>query len=445
MYNFSDDELDAFFKKATENNKLGFNNEAWQKMEQKLDRQKRFRLLIWWCSGASVLVTLVAGLIWWGTFHAGQPASDMTTGIAPPQESGQLPVQGGQSAVRSGQATPSEVHSEATVPESSANGTKPTLEQGKSPGGQDDLIVHPSLKERAEQNQQIIGSVNKPIRQLNQLNGNTRLAGVQPTAQLEVPPVLSVPNPQVVFNQLDYLSQLTLLPTPSAKLLAIGTAGPLIRPVTSVVEPMVMATTSLPHLAVGLLVSPDLSYTDMGDVDSPGFKFGFETELRLSRNLSVATGLSYSQIRYQTAPENYIAPYGFWPGGQKPFGASGQCAVVELPVNLRISFAQNPHRRFFAGAGLSSYLMLTEAYTFNYFNATNNRYWNWEYGVNNQNRHWFSIVNLSVGYTRQLSSRFGLQIEPFVKVPLVGVGAGKLNLNSAGAFFSVRYGFGPPK
>jgi|GEM_PF-6000469 len=446
MYNFSDDELDAFFQKATESNKLGFNNGAWQKMEQKLDRQKRLRFLFWGCSGASILVTLVAGLIWWGAFRSGQPASDMTD-ITPPQVSGQLSVQGGQSAIRNGQAEPIDVRNGATGPDSSAHGAEPTIERLKSPGGKIGTTDQSSSKNSIKTDQQTIGSVKKSLRQLNRLNGNKRPAVVQTTAQLEVPPVLSVPNPQVVFDQLNYLSQLPLLPMPSPKLLAISVTGPPVEPIISTVEPVaVIATTSLPRLAVGLLVSPDLSYTDMGDVGSPGFKFGLETELRLTRSLSVATGLIYSQMRYQTAPENYKAPYsGFWPGGQKPFGASGQCAVLELPVNLRVSFAQNPHRRFFAGVGLSSYLMLTEDYTFNYYNVTNNRYWNWKYAVNNQSRHWFGIVNLSVGYTRQLSPRLGLQIEPFVKVPLAGVGMGKINLNTAGAFFSVRYGFGRPK
>ena len=51
----------------------------------------------------------------------------------------------------------------------------------------------------------------------------------------------------------------------------------------------------------------------------------------------------------------------------------------------------------------------------------------------------FSQLNLSVGYERALSRRLSWPVEPFAKVPLKGVGFFKINLLSAGAFFSLRY------
>jgi hypothetical protein len=58
----------------------------------------------------------------------------------------------------------------------------------------------------------------------------------------------------------------------------------------------------------------------------------------------------------------------------------------------------------------------------------------------NENRHFFSVLNLSMGYERSLSDRWSLQVEPYLKAPLSGVGAGKVKLTSAGVFFGLKYG-----
>jgi hypothetical protein len=61
--------------------------------------------------------------------------------------------------------------------------------------------------------------------------------------------------------------------------------------------------------------------------------------------------------------------------------------------------------------------------------------------VTKENKEWFKTLNVSVGLQKQVSSRFAIQVEPFVKVPLSGVGEGNISLASFGGFFSVRYNF----
>ena len=63
--------------------------------------------------------------------------------------------------------------------------------------------------------------------------------------------------------------------------------------------------------------------------------------------------------------------------------------------------------------------------------------------VDNGSRHLLKVLNLSVGYERLLGPRWSVQAEPFVKLPLAGVGYGAVRLRSAGVFFSLRYGLLP--
>ena len=80
-----------------------------------------------------------------------------------------------------------------------------------------------------------------------------------------------------------------------------------------------------------------------------------------------------------------------------------------------------------------------EQYSYAYTENYRPGYWQGEWV--NANRHYFSVLNLSAGYEHALSTRWSLQAEPYLKIPLTGIGTGKLRLISAGVFFGVKYGF----
>ena len=56
--------------------------------------------------------------------------------------------------------------------------------------------------------------------------------------------------------------------------------------------------------------------------------------------------------------------------------------------------------------------------------------------IKDKNKHYFAVLTLSGGYQYQLNKRISLQAEPYVKLPLAGVGEGKIKLNSAGILFT---------
>jgi hypothetical protein len=446
MYNFSDDELDAFFKKATEADRQpAFSSEAWRKMEQKLDRQQRFRVLARWLLGASVFVVLVGGWWWLGQADGPQAAgsteppvrSEAPVGVPEP---GERPNQGQTLPPVQPQADTVAQRQGVRGPDLARTGEREPRRAGQPTT---DLAETTGKKTTKRP----LGRADRPVAQ-GQKNRGRRLAQ-RPTDQTASVSETVWPksDPQVPNDQLRI--SLDLLPTLPTKRLSLDYRPDSLAPAPVAVAPALaapegLALSPLPRVVLGLVVSPDVSYTDMSALARVGSKLGLEVELRLAKRWSVATGLVYSAMHYETAPENYKVP-GYtnpWPGPSKPYWASGACRVVEVPVNLRFNFGQTPRRRFFASAGLSSYLMLKEDYTFNFYNPTSNRYWNWDYDVDNQNRHWFSIANFSVGYSRWLTKRVGVQVEPFVRLPLTGLGAGSLNVNTAGMFFSVRYGLG---
>lgn len=195
-----------------------------------------------------------------------------------------------------------------------------------------------------------------------------------------------------------------------------------------------------PRFYLGLVVAPDVSTVKFADVQSPLPNMGLTLEYRLTDRLHLSTGLLRSTKHYTAHREDYdwgqysIRIY------QRDFrDVQGRCTVLDVPLNLRYDALVRPRYRVFGSAGLSSYFMQREWYAYDY--VENNVAKTWTRDAVNENQHLLSILNLSAGYERSLGPRWSFQAEPYFKLPLSGVGAGKVRLASAGVFFGLKYGF----
>jgi hypothetical protein len=80
--------------------------------------------------------------------------------------------------------------------------------------------------------------------------------------------------------------------------------------------------------------------------------------------------------------------------------------------------------------------MKSEQYDYNY--TWYNQPRKTTYTIENKNNHLLSILNVAIGYRRQLGKQLSYQFAPFLKIPLTGIGEGKVNLYSAGLQLSVN-------
>jgi hypothetical protein len=83
--------------------------------------------------------------------------------------------------------------------------------------------------------------------------------------------------------------------------------------------------------------------------------------------------------------------------------------------------------------------MLSEKYNYSYDSYA--PYLKPSWSGRSTGEHYFSVANLSAGYERNMGRSLSLQVEPFLKLPLGGVGFGKVKLISSGVFLSVKYRF----
>jgi len=194
------------------------------------------------------------------------------------------------------------------------------------------------------------------------------------------------------------------------------------------------------RLLIGALGAPSLSAVRTIQTARMGGDLGLSVEYLLTNKLRLRASLIRSVKRYKAASEYYTAPaaWGWWPGS---YEVNGNCRITEIPIDFRYDLISRPMHTIFFSAGMNSLLMRNERYSYDYYvNGTPRTA---AVRIENGANFVLSVVNLSTGIERQLSNHLSFQAEPFVQLPLGGVGAGQVRLSSAGLLFSIKYGLLP--
>lgn len=195
------------------------------------------------------------------------------------------------------------------------------------------------------------------------------------------------------------------------------------------------------RFALGLVASPDFSTVgSLSNFSDMGYKMGMVVEYRLTDNLSVSGGVIQSDVRYTAQGGEYNPNQGYSGYGNSgiiPDETYARCLILDIPVNLKYNFLNFEHSRLYASTGIASYIMLNEEYDFRY---NQNGYdlpqsWNERTGTG----HLMSNVGFSIGLEYNIHPRWSLRAEPYVRVPLKGVGEGNVKLYSIGSFVSLNF------
>jgi Outer membrane protein beta-barrel domain len=182
------------------------------------------------------------------------------------------------------------------------------------------------------------------------------------------------------------------------------------------------------HGYIGVFVAPDFSTVRFQTMKGVGTTFGVLLGYSFNERWAVETGLSLDMKRYYTAGEYFKKAM---PSGYTLLNVDGTCNMLEIPVNVRYNFSKGSKMKWFATAGLSTYLMSKENYNYEYSN-----YWgstaDSDWSIHKPSQYWFSIINLSAGFEQRVGKIGNLRLEPYARIPLSRIGTGKLPIVSAG-------------
>lgn len=194
-------------------------------------------------------------------------------------------------------------------------------------------------------------------------------------------------------------------------------------------------------LTLGVIGAPDMSNVKFTNTNKVGFNAGIQIGYRFADRWTVNTGVIFTRKNYTAHGKDFSAPKGTWLDNVTLDEVEGYCNMFDIPVNVRYDLSTGHKHRYFVSTGLSSYLMKKESYHY-YYQYTNGTPGYRSREFNSDERHLFSILNVSAGFERKISKRMSVQAEPYFKVPLTGLGYGNLKLNSYGIYFSLRYNTG---
>ena len=444
MYNLGDDsELDRLSREAAGRYETP-GNANWQALSEELDKgmpeeKKKRRFLFWW-----ILPGLLAG----GAITYAIIKQDKNTTVATEKN---IPA----------------VSTDKSTEQSTTSNNNPTNEPAVSltdkkattPTEKPVTIASPQIKESttaliSEGKTGIsINSARKAGNKsgLNNTRSAARTAGKTETGSTPAPsPVVNpevskvAEQPMVIKEQKEITkennptekAEQALTPSPAKTEKEPATEEPVIKEDKKTVQ-----QNSLPARgkgwSFGLLAGVDKSTVKFKYGYKPGINLGLEVAYHFNDTWAVKTGGIYTQKNYKLAGEDFTAPKGSWASYYKLDQVEGYCRMWEVPLLVSYTLHNNGKKSVTLNTGLSSYFMTKEDYDYYYyFNsapATRN------FSYNSTDTHVLSIVHLSAGFENRLSNTMSLQVEPYAKIPLGGVGFGSIRLSSFGVNFSVQY------
>jgi hypothetical protein len=217
------------------------------------------------------------------------------------------------------------------------------------------------------------------------------------------------------------------------------TVSPVIKP-----KKQTAKKTFFSNFFISVSAGPDVSTVGIEKTGKLKPVLGAGIGYSLSPRFAVRTGFYAGRKVYTAMPDEYNPPSNFWNYYPNLKHIDADCRVYEIPVMVDFAISHKKKESWFVSAGLSSLLMKKEDYSYYFKPAYSATYVYYNRSFENENKHYFSVLNLSGGYSRKISSGFSVQAEPYMKIALSGVGYGKVKLNSAGILFSaVLHSFRP--
>lgn len=191
-----------------------------------------------------------------------------------------------------------------------------------------------------------------------------------------------------------------------------------------------------PQLALSVIYAPAINGVNNFSNAKVGSDVGLLLTVGLTKKISVTTGAIYAKKLYESSFNEYNPAYK--PSlAFDPQSVFADCRVLDIPLNINYLLFQQGRNSLTVGTGLSSYIMLKENYRYIYPPNYNNPEYN--YSLSNQNKHWFGVINLEARYQREISPKFSIGLQPYMKIPVSDIGYGNVKLQSLGMAVNLNW------
>jgi Outer membrane protein beta-barrel domain len=448
------DFVDDLYRRASEDPDIPFNEEAWNRMDQKLDyaARKRRRGLIWLFF--LLFVSLGAGLLWgiqgMGAFDQ-KVKKEKYTGPVAGNVQPEL-----KNKTKSGQESSLKEPEQTQTREFSADVAiaKDPKEQGdvNQTGNQTTFLkttprFFTSEQQGSRKHSKPLAS-NKPKLDASI---NPKTSGFVEDLAVVLPPVVengaigdtALENTQSGFAHFDVeplLGSRGLKELKAEQVIEIGHNN---ERFCSLYVPDPIASTQPKSWGVGLSAGPDLASVNANGSTAYGLNAGLAFDYRIGKRWVFQASGQYLLKNYIADQKEYVAPKGFWPTRSYPNSTEGTCDMLQWSVDLRYNWLAKPKFNSFVSLGSSSWTILKEEYEFYYAKDYPGLLYHWS--SSQPKNYWLSMAQMGVGIEKTIRPGLSLQVNWFAQMPLKGVGNGKVEIYSSGLGFMVRKHMGSLK
>jgi hypothetical protein len=161
-----------------------------------------------------------------------------------------------------------------------------------------------------------------------------------------------------------------------------------------------------------------------------GYNIGIIAGYQFHKKWMVEAGAFWSKKSYYSDAEYFNTSKVYIPANTKLKTVEGDCHMIEVPIDIRYNFNSTDRRTWFSTLGLSSYIMKKEDYDYTYEGQTSS--YDYYKTYKNATTNLVSVAYFSMGVQQKIGNTISLRVEPYLKMPLKGLGIGSLPITSAG-------------
>lgn len=188
---------------------------------------------------------------------------------------------------------------------------------------------------------------------------------------------------------------------------------------------------------VGLMGGIDVTTIEFQKASRNGFDYGMLAGYKIGRKWAVEAAAFMDKKYYYTEGKYFKNDGIYMPPNSWITDVDGYCRMWDISLGGSYLFSQRNKSGWFAAAGVSSYIMKKENYDYTYYYAGTGASAVHSKTYYNESKNLFSNINISMGYTHRLGKISDLRVEPYMKLPVQGVGVGNLSLYSAGVHIGI--------
>lgn len=421
------DHIEQFFRDKVREHDISYRESDWQNLEKRLDRldhDRASRRRRYWLTAAAVLICSMLGYFTYENYINIQDLNEQMVNRSTTPKSTTPPGQKQNSP--SGNGTNKTGNSSDNLSEQQDNALRKnsgnTGSTGFNHSRQNEVVSgNPAPKNTSKDNSPKAAPSTPEIG----FNGITLASCINCVQEKELP------------GQRQSITKNDLTSYPQSNPVAVQAELPHFLASNSTAKSSVSQKT-LSRFSIGLVMSPDFSTTgSISNFTKPGYKMGGTIEYKFSPSFGISLGIMQSDIHYLAEGRDYRPPTGFWTQGIRPYETDGQCLMLDIPITVKYNMVQFSRSRIFTTAGVASYIMLNESYTFDYDTNYAGLVEGWKGKTGT--KYWLSNASFSIGYEWDLRPTISLRAEPFIRIPMKRVGWGNVKLYSVGSLISLHY------